>query len=150
MQGIGFHRIEQGPLHVNATYVHTRSTEVDSAGSGRREVPLTPRHTAGVVGAWEEEGRGRFGVELYYTGRQELEDNPYRVRSSQYFVVGFLVERRMGPVRAFLNAENLLDTRQTGYDRLVLPDQTPEGRWITDVWAPLEGRTFNAGVRVAW
>jgi iron complex outermembrane receptor protein len=102
------------------------------------------------VGAWESEGRGRFGVELYYTGRQELEENPYRSRSTPYVVLGFLIERRFGPARLFLNAENVLDTRQTGYDRLVLPAQTPEGRWITDVWAPLDGRVFNGGVRVSW
>jgi iron complex outermembrane receptor protein len=143
-------RIELGPIHVKATHVYTRSREVDPTGTGRREVPLTPRHTVGVVGAWEREGQGRFGVELYYTGRQELEENPYRARSNPYFVLGFLIERRFGPVRAFLNAENLLDTRQTGYDRLVMPAKTPEGRWITDVWAPLDGRTFNGGVRIAW
>jgi len=143
-------RVEQGPIHVTATHVHTRSTEADPLSSGRREVPLTPRHTVGVVGAWEDEGWGRVGAEIYYTGRQELEDNPYRVRSTPYFVLGFLIERRLGPVRAFLNAENLLDTRQTEYDRLVLPAQTPEGRWITDVWAPLDGRAFNGGVRIAF
>lgn len=65
-------------------------------------------------------------------------------------MLGFLVEWRIGRARLFLNAENLLDTRQTGYDRLVLPAQTPEGRWITDVWAPLDGRALNGGVRLAW
>jgi outer membrane receptor for ferrienterochelin and colicins len=48
----------------------------------------------------------------------------------------------------FLNAENLLDARQTRWDPLLLPARAPEGRWTTDVWAPLEGRTFNAGVRL--
>jgi hypothetical protein len=47
-----------------------------------------------------------------------------------------------------LNAENLLDARQTRFDPLVLPARAPEGRWTTDAWAPLEGRTFNAGVRL--
>jgi iron complex outermembrane receptor protein len=143
-------RIEREPIHLTATHVYTRSTEIDPGGGSRREVPLTPRHTVGIVGAWEDEDWGRAGFEVYYTGRQELEDNPYRARSDPYFVLGFLVERRIGPVRAFLNAENLLDTRQTGYDPLVRPSQTPDGRWITDVWAPLEGRAFNGGVRVAF
>jgi iron complex outermembrane receptor protein len=65
-------------------------------------------------------------------------------------VIGFLVERRIGPARFFLNAENLLDTRQTDYDRLVLPSQGADGRWITDVWAPLEGRAFNGGIRLSF
>jgi iron complex outermembrane receptor protein len=141
-------RFEQGPIHLTGTHVLTRSTESDPFASDRREVPLTPRHTVGVVGAWEDEAWGRVGAELYYTGRQSLDQNPYRTRSPPYVVLGFLVEKRWGRARLFLNAENLLDTRQTDYDRLVLPAQTPEGRWITDVWAPLDGRAFNGGVRV--
>jgi iron complex outermembrane receptor protein len=86
-------------------------------------------------------------MEFYYTGRQELDDNPYRSESPHYVILGFLVERHFGPVRAFLNAENVLDTRQTRHDPLLLPARAPEGRWITDVWGPLEGRSFNAGVR---
>jgi hypothetical protein len=60
------------------------------------------------------------------------------------------VERRFGPARFFVNLENLLDTRQTAYDPLVLPSQSPEGEWVTDVWAPLDGRAINGGVRLAF
>jgi iron complex outermembrane receptor protein len=140
-------RFEGGGFHVSATHVWMRSTEPNPVGSGRRAVPLTPRHTAGLVAAWEQEGQGRMGIELYYTGRQALEDNPYRDESDDYLIFGFLVERRLGPVRAFLNAENVFDTRQTRYDPLVLPARSAEGLWITDVWAPLEGRSFNGGIR---
>ena len=51
------------------------------------------------------------------------------------------------PLVGDFNAENLLDVRQTSYDPLILPARSPEGRWTTDAWAPLEGRVFNAGVR---
>jgi hypothetical protein len=44
----------------------------------------------------------------------------------------------------------VLDTRQTGYDRVVLPSRGLEGEWITDVWAPLEGRAINVTNRTAW
>ena len=141
-------RYHGGPIHLTATHVHTRSTEADPDGAGRREVPLTPRHTVGVVGAWESEGRGRVGAEIYFTGRQSLEENPYRLASEPHWILGFLVERRFGPARVFLNLENVLDTRQTAYERLVLPSRTLEGEWITDVWAPLEGRAINGGVRL--
>jgi outer membrane receptor for ferrienterochelin and colicins len=127
--------------------VYIDATEQDPAGTGRREVPLTPRHTAGIVAAREQEGRGRYAVEFYYTGRQQLDDNPYRTRSEPHVIVGFLVERRFGPVRVFLNAENISDTRQTRHDPLLLPARSPVGRWTTDVWAPLEGRSFNGGIR---
>ncbi|HEX2204292.1 MAG TPA: TonB-dependent receptor [Longimicrobium sp.] len=139
-------RWHAGPWHATATHTWIRATEPH--GAGRREVPLTPRHQAGVVGMWEAEGEGRIGLELYYTGRQALEDNPYRARSRPFFIVGLLAERRFGRARVFVNAENLLDARQTRWDRLVLPARSPEGRWTTDLWAPAEGRVVNAGVRL--
>jgi outer membrane receptor for ferrienterochelin and colicins len=142
-------RVHEEPFHLVATYTYTRSTELDPAGGARRVVPLTPRHAAGAVGMWEaEEEAGRVGVELYYNGRQQLEDNPHRDESRPYLILGVLVERRFGSARVFLNAENLLDARQTRWDPLILPARSPEGRWTTDAWAPLEGRTFNAGVRL--
>jgi iron complex outermembrane receptor protein len=143
-------RYHREGIHVTATHVYTHATEPDPGAIGRRAVPLTPRHTAGLVAAWERENRGRLGFEFYYTGRQALEENPFRTQSRPYVIVGFLVERHLGPLRVYLNAENLFDTRQTAFDPLVRPARTPEGRWITDVWAPLEGRSFNAGVRWRW
>jgi iron complex outermembrane receptor protein len=140
-------RFERDEFHVSATYVYLRSTEPDPEIGSRREVPLTPRHTFGLVGAWEQEDRGRVGGELYYTGAQELTDDPYRSRSRPYLVVGFLVERHIGPTRVFLNAENIFDARQTRFERVVRPTPGLGGRWTTDVWGPLDGRTFNAGVR---
>jgi iron complex outermembrane receptor protein len=134
-------------IHITATHVFMRSSEPDPEDGERRDVPLTPRHTVGLVGAWEQEGQGRVGVEFYYTGTQDLEDNPYRTEAEPHVIIGFLAERRFGPLRVFLNAENIFDTRQTRHDSLVLPSRAPDGRWITDVWGPLDGRSFNAGIR---
>ncbi|HYW06723.1 MAG TPA: TonB-dependent receptor, partial [Longimicrobium sp.] len=141
-------RWHDGPLHVTGTHTFLRSREDEPEAGGRREVPLTPRHAVGVVGMWEDEERGRLGVEAYYTGRQSLDDNPYRENSRPYVVFGILAERRIGRARAFVNFENLLDVRQTRHDPLVLPARSREGRWTTDAWAPLEGRVINAGVRL--
>jgi len=145
-----FAALRRGPWRLIGSHAFLRSTEPDPQADGRREVPLTPRHSAGIVGAYEIEGRGRIGVEAYYTGNQELDDDPYRSRSQPHFILGFLVDRRFGPVRVFLNAENILDTRQTRYDPLLRPNQTPDGRWITDVWAPLDGRALNGGIWISF
>ena len=143
-------RYHRAPWHVTATHTWTRATEPYLAEDVflRREVPLTPRHQAGIVGMWEAEDVGRVGVELYFTGRQALDDNPYRLESRPYVVLGLLAERRIGRARVFVNGENLGDARQTRWDRLVLPVRSPELRWTTDAWAPLEGRVINAGVRL--
>lgn len=60
------------------------------------------------------------------------------------------MEKRFGRVRAFLNLENLTDTRQTRWDTVVRPEVGDWGRWTTDAWAPLDGRVFNGGVRVGF
>jgi outer membrane receptor for ferrienterochelin and colicins len=133
---------------VTGSYVYVDATEPDPSGAGRRTVPLTPRHTAGLVAMWEEHGVGRIGLEAYYTGRQQLEDNPYRSRSRPYFELGAMAERHFGDVSVFLNLENLLNIRQTKYDLLLLPRRAPDGRWTVDAWAPTEGFIVNGGVRV--
>ncbi len=144
-----FAAFRKGPWRLIGSHAFLRSTEPSPQAGGRREVPLTPSHSVGVVGAYEREGWGRVGLEAYYTGRQELDDDPYRTRSRRHFILGFLIDRRFGRFRVFLNAENVLDTRQTRWDPLLRPSRTPDGRWITDVWAPLEGRAFNGGVWIS-
>jgi outer membrane receptor for ferrienterochelin and colicins len=113
---------------------------------------LTPRHAAGVVTTVEQEGKSRVGLELYYIGRQALEENPYRDESRPYLIVGLLGERafetRAGLARVFVNLENLTNVRQTRYDPLLLPVRGRGGRWATDAWTELTGFTMNGGVRL--
>ena len=134
--------IRRTPFALTTTYTYVRSRELDGI-----DVPLTPRHSAGVVGMWEKEDIGRVGVEWYYTGAQRLEENPYRTKSEPYALVGLLVERQFGRLRLFLNGENLGGVRQTRWDPLVRPSRAPDGRWTVDAWAPLEGRNVNGGIR---
>jgi len=141
-------RYRQDGFTVTGSYVFVDATEPDRAGSDRRRVPLTPRHTAGLVGMWEELGKGRIGIEAYYTGRQALEDNPYRTRSRPYVHLGLLGEIVLGRISLFANAENLLNVRQSRYDPLLLPRRAPSGQWTVDAWAPLEGFILNGGVRL--
>jgi iron complex outermembrane receptor protein len=148
-------RVLHDPVRLTATYAFTTASEWDETlgGGARRDVPLIPRHTAGLVASLEREGAHRIGLELYYTGRQALKDNPYRSASQSYLVFGLLAERvvatRYGSARLFLNAENLLDVRQTRVDPLLLPTPGMGGRRTTDVWSLLDGRTLNAGVRLS-
>ena len=132
-----------------ATHGFTRATEFDVDAASRREVPLTPRHVASLNGAWEA-AWGRAGVEAYYIGAQALEDDPYREAGRRHLLFGGLVERRIGRLRLFLNVENLADVRQTKDAPLVLPQRRADGRWTVDAWAPLDGRTWNGGIRVAF
>lgn len=135
----------RGPWVATSTYTYVRSRE--DGDDGRQDVALTPRHSAGFVGMWEEEARGRVGLEVYFTGRQRLEVNPFRPESEPYVIVGLLVEKRLGAARLFFNAENLSDVRQTRWDSLLRPSRGVDGRWTVDAWAPVDGRAINGGVR---
>jgi iron complex outermembrane receptor protein len=141
-------RYVRGPLQLIATHTFVDATESEPAGTGRRDVPLTPQHSAELAAIVESEERGRIGAELSYTGTQSLEDNPYRKTSEAYLQLSVLGEVRIGETRVYVNAMNLTDVHQTDYDPLYLPQQAADGRWTTDAWAPLEGRVFNAGVRL--
>ena len=138
--------LRQEPYAITGTYTYVKASESD--GAVRHDVPLTPRHSAGVVGMWERENMGRVGFELYYTGVQRLEQNPFRETSRPYAIVGFLAERPFGRFRVFVNGENLTNVRQTRWDPLIRPTRALDGRWTVDAWAPLEGRNINGGLRV--
>ena len=141
-------RWRQAPFVLTANYLYVDATEPDETG-GRRDTPLTPRHSAGFVAMWEEHDRGRIGFEAYYTGAQPLEDDPYRDTGDAYWELGLMGEIVLGErYRLFLNLENLLDERQTRSNPLLRPSRAPDGRWTVDAWAPLEGFVANAGVRI--
>ncbi|MDX1562717.1 MAG: TonB-dependent receptor, partial [Gammaproteobacteria bacterium] len=141
-------RWRRSPRTITASYLYVDATEPNEAGTGRRDVPLTPRHSIGLVAMWEDHDRGRIGLEVYYTGEQPLADDPYRTESKPYFEIGLLGEIVLGRYRVFLNLENLLDVRQTRESPLIRPERAPDGRWTVDAWAPLEGFVANAGVRI--
>lgn len=139
-------RYHRDDLDVILTHMFLWSTE--ATDGGRREVPLNPRHSAGLDILWEV-GRARTGIELFYTGAQALDDNPYRVRGAPYLMCGALLDYALSPrIRVFINAENLTDVRQTSDEGLIRRMPDVSGRWTVDAWAPIEGRTVNAGLRV--
>lgn len=143
-------RYRRGDALMVWTHTYTRSSEFDVEVGRRRDVALTPRHTASFVLVYEGDEWGRVGFETYYAGRQTLEDNPYRAHSRPYVLFGSLVERRVGRARLFVNFENIGNVRQTRDDPLIRPTRLLDGRWTVEAWAPLEGRVVNGGVRVAF
>ncbi len=109
----------------------------------------SPREHYGSLNLmWEKERVGGVGFEAYAFGRQPLEDDPSLSSGRPYVLIGALARRRFGRVLVFINAENLLDVRQTREESVVLPARRPDGRWLVDAWAPLDGRVVNGGVRV--
>lgn len=142
-------RADLGPVGVTATWTALLTSELAPGDSVRQRVPLNPANAAGVVAVWEHP-RGRVGAEFFFTGSQRLDGNPYRASSPAYLIAGVLAEHQAGPLRLFLNLENLTDRRQTRWDPIVRPTRADDGRWTVDLYAPAEGRVVNGGVRLAW
>ena len=134
-------------LHILANTTYLDVTEA-APGLGRRDAELIPQFSAEIAGILEDEERGRVGIEISYTGHQALNDNPYRTVSPAYVEVNALAEVRVGRAAIFLNALNLTNVRQRDEEPLLRPVPGLGGEPITDVWAPLIGRTFNLGVRL--
>lgn len=134
-------------LKLTGSYLFTDATKQGQSASGREPLTLTPKHSAGAVIMWEEHGSHLVGFEAYYTGVQHLEGNPYHDKSEAYWHLGLLGQITVGKVSYFLNAENLLNVRQTKRDSLLLLERAPSGRWTTDIWSRNDGFTVNAGIR---
>jgi outer membrane receptor for ferrienterochelin and colicins len=129
------------------THMYLWSREPNPDAPGLRETPLNPRQAA-TFDLLRQIGPARVGFEVFYTGRQALDDNPFRDRGLSYVLFGGLIDWAIGRSRVFVNVENLGDIRQTREHPLVRPTRALDGRWTVDAWAPLEGRTLNAGVRI--
>jgi iron complex outermembrane receptor protein len=140
------HYRREGNIDVIVTHMFLWSTEPSLDGRLRREVPLNPRNAASFD-LLKQIGPARVGFEVFYTGRQTLEDNPFRRVGDAHVLYGGLVDWGIGRSRVYVNIENLGDRRLTREHPLVRPARAADGRWTVDAWAPLEGRTLNAGVR---
>lgn len=137
-----------GDFKVTGSYLFIDSSEPSETGPARQDVALTPQHTAGMVAMWERHGEFRLGLEMYYTGEQRVEGNPFRTESETYLDIGILGEITLGRASWFINAENILNVRQTREDSLLLPVRGADGQWTTDIWSRNDGFIVNGGVRL--
>lgn len=138
------------PIIATAYVASTRSRELSPETGLPRELPLTPRTEAGLDIAYEGDETGTYlAGEVFYTGRQSLDNDPYREFGLPYATVGLLASQQIGPATVFFNVENLTDVRLSRYEPVVRPSPGEGGRLTVDPWAPLEGRAFNLGVRYA-
>ena len=112
---------------------------------GDRNLPLTltPEHSIKGDLLFVEDGKWRIGWDYEYKSSQILSSG---VETRSLFTTGIVVERTLGNLVIFLNAENFTDTRQSKFESLRSgTNNTPQ---FTDVWAPLDGYFFNAGFKI--
>ncbi|MSQ79503.1 MAG: TonB-dependent receptor [Flavobacteriaceae bacterium] len=106
-------------------------------------MPLTAKHRLSSTIMYEKHGKLRIGLEIFYTGKQTLSTG---LDVHDYWNLGILVEKRWKKVAVYFNLENFLDARQTKYGSIYTG--TVSQPVFSEIWAPLDGRTFNGGVKL--
>jgi outer membrane receptor for ferrienterochelin and colicins len=126
-------------LFVGYTYTHASNI---NAGK-ELEFALTPVHSLKGDLLYALPGKWRIGLDYEFKSRQYLMPGKY---SPSYWTYGAIIEYTKKQFTLFGNVENFTNVRQTHYESLSsLPYNTPQ---FTQVWAPLDGIVFNAGVKI--
>ncbi|MEP0366234.1 MAG: TonB-dependent receptor plug domain-containing protein [Cyclobacteriaceae bacterium] len=103
--------------------------------------PLTPKHNIGSVLMYEVEDQWRIGYEAYYTGAQVRSD---RTQTADYWMMGFMVMRKINKLSLYINFENFTDTRQHRLENFQVDTHFKPD--FPEIWAPTDGRIINAGL----
>jgi outer membrane receptor for ferrienterochelin and colicins len=125
-------------LYVNYSFIHAQ-LKYDNLN---HQKPLTPKHNIGILLMYDDEDKWTVGYELYFTGNQY--DEKYDLKPD-YWVMGFMAMRKAGKFSFYINFEDFNNTIQSDFEPLVLPPF--ENPTFPDIWAPVEGFVFNAGIK---
>ncbi len=130
-------------LEFYADYTYNQVTE--SYENQTQALALTPRHKLNLTLTYEREGHWRVGLEAFYTGSQYLAGAAY---SRSYWLLGAMGERYFRNFSLILNVENILDERQSRYEKIVSFPNLPNTPRFRPLYMPLDGLVANLAVWV--
>ncbi len=159
-QGIDLHaRYSMEPFRFTANYSYIDAVRPEIAGivgidfeidtTLRRPVPYNPRHSVDLDWAYEREHDRTIGVAVHFVGKQVLADSSLGT-SSPYVTLDARFEKQVRRATVFVYAKDLTGVHQLQYAPVLRASSGAAGQWADNVWAPLDGRTINAGLRVAY
>jgi outer membrane receptor for ferrienterochelin and colicins len=126
-------------LFVGYTYTHASNI----FNGKEAELQLTPAHSLKGDLLYALPGKWRIGVDYEYKSGQILSSTK---RTRDFWTYGAVVEYTYKNYTLFGNVENFTNFRQTQFESLKSePYYTPQ---FTQVWAPLDGIVFNAGIKI--
>ncbi len=132
-------RKDELELYLGYTYTNaTREYDVTN-----KYLPLTARHKLSSVIAYEFSEHFRTGIESSFTGSQYLDDGR---QTPSYLFLAAMIRYNIGKIGFVLNAENLLDYRQSKKEAIVFAPFTNPS--FPEIWAPLDGRVINLSMTV--
>ena len=106
--------------------------------------PLTSKHIVSMLAGYEIKNFF-IGIDCYYYSPVKLEDG---TSGKDIWEVGISTQYAYKFFLLFANLENIADIRQTSYGPVVYPNPTFAHPAFAQIYGPLEGRLFNAGVKL--
>lgn len=101
-------------------------------------IELTPTHKFATTITYEIEHQWRFGIESAFTGKQYLYDGS---KTKSYLFFAAMIKREFNKMSIVLNGENLLNFKQSTYEKIVTPSQPLPT--FKPLWASIDGRNIN-------
>lgn len=112
-------------------------------GSTALNYPLSARHRVNAMFMYEVKENFRLGFEAAFTGEQRLTDNS---TSRSYWICNVMAEKMWQHVSIFVNCENVLNVRQTKYEKIY--SGTLANPVFNDIYAPMDGVIGNVGIKI--
>lgn len=123
-------------------YNHTESLQ--ETKSSDRYTPFNPKDKFSATLAYEIEAKWRMGIEASWVGNQYIQNNE---RVHNFWFMAAMVERKFKFGSLVLNCENLLDTRQSQFEKIVTGSRISPV--FKPIWGPLEGRVINLSLKIS-
>lgn len=127
-------------LFVGYTYTHSML----HSGNFTLQQPLVPRHRTNTVLMYEVEDKWKIGLEAYYYSPTKLND--FFEYGRDYWLTGAMVEKIWERWSVFVNFENLLNVSQIGFRSEYASGFYKQN--FRDLFAPIEGRIINGGIKL--
>ncbi len=126
-------------LFVGYTFTNANATYK----TGNQFLPLLPKHKLNLTMMYEKEDNFKFGLEGYFTDRQYLYNGS---RTPSFWEFGFMAQKTIKKVSAFINFENFTDQRQSKYKTVANPPHN--NPTFDDIWNHTEGFVMNGGIKL--
>ena len=106
--------------------------------------PLTSKHIVSILAGYSIKSFF-IGLDCYYYSGVKLDDG---TSGKDIWEVGLSTQYGYKFLLIFANLENIADIRQTTYGPVVYPNPTYAHPAFAQLYGPLEGRLFNAGIKI--
>jgi iron complex outermembrane receptor protein len=129
---------------LNLSFVYTLTDNNLRLNNIRSIAPLTSKHIISLFAEYSYKGFSA-GVDAYCYSPVKLTNGKI---GNQIWELGVKAQYTHKFITIFSNLENILNIRQTSFGPIVSPSPTLNEPKFAEIYAPLEGRLFNLGIKI--